>query len=200
MTVNTYSLSEGAFNAHMLSGVMTDTPQPGETADAAETRCAAIVEVFQTFDAANPMETLIACHCISLRYMLAAAMRDAGAVDMEPLLRMRMRASAMAIGKNLHFWLGKFDSLHARNEARPLVAQQRDGEPQMAAAPAMPDPVAVQPPPVQQDQRRPKPVQPPRPSIPLVPPANSPETSGAAALLLPVVAVILMRLWFRHRG
>src|SRR5450631_3442706 len=100
MTVNTYSLSEGAFNAHMLSGVMTDTPQPGETADAAETRCAAIVEVFQTFDAANPMETLIACHCISLRYMLAAAMRDAGAVDMEPVLRMRMRASAMAIGKN----------------------------------------------------------------------------------------------------
>ena len=118
MEPNNLMLSQDAFNAYMLRGVMGANGQPGEPAQDAQTRWAAIVEIFRTFEAANPMEAMIACHCISLRFMLDAAMRDAGAPDLDPAMAIRLRASVLAVGKSLHLWMTEFASLDARNEAR----------------------------------------------------------------------------------
>jgi hypothetical protein len=79
-----FILSQDAYNAHMLGGVMDATVSPGETETAARDRCAAIVEMFRTFAAANAMESMIACHCITLQFVPTAAMRDAGNVNLDP--------------------------------------------------------------------------------------------------------------------
>jgi hypothetical protein len=129
----------------MLRGVMDATGQPGETAQDAQTRCAAIVEIFRTFEAANPMESMIASHCVSLRLLLDVAMRDANAPDQEPAMLIRLRASAMAIGKSLHLWLANFAGLHARNEARAGEGRPHTDEPSRVATPAKPQPAARQP-------------------------------------------------------
>lgn len=123
MQPNHLTIAQDAYNAHLLLGVMEATAPSGETEAEAETRCAVIVEMFRIFDAANAMESWIACHCIGLRFMLAAAMRDAFANEMDPAQLVRMRGSAVALSKNLHLWLKEFHKLHAQNEARLLSAQ-----------------------------------------------------------------------------
>jgi hypothetical protein len=146
MDPNSLMLSQDEFNAHALRGVMGATGQPGETAPDAQTRCAAIVAIFRTFEAANPMEAMIACHCISLRFMLAAAMHDAGAPDLAPAMLIRMRASVLAIGKSLHLWMAEFAGLHARNEARAAEAEHAVSQPGPEAMPAKPQSAGKLPP------------------------------------------------------
>ena len=164
MDPNRLTLAQNEFNAHLLRGVMDATGQPGETAQDAQTRCAAIVEMFRTFEAANPIEAMIACHCISLRFMFEAAMRDANAADLAPAMQIRLRASAMAVGKSLDLWMRNFASLHARNEAR-TVEGQRTSQPEAVARPAKPQPASVQPRPLRSEQPPPdamqKPASPP---------------------------------------
>jgi hypothetical protein len=147
MDPNRLTLAQDEFNAHMLRGVMEATGQPGETAEDTQTRCAAIVDIFRTFEAANPMEAMIASHCISLRFLLDVAMRDANAPDQEPAMLIRLRASAMAIGKSLHLWMANFAGLHARNEARAGEARPHN-EPAEPVTSAKPQPAATQPAPV----------------------------------------------------
>jgi hypothetical protein len=137
-----YSLSPDAYNAYVLKGVMEATVPPGETAAEAETRSAAIVEMFRTFEAADAMESAIACHCITLRFMLNAAMRDAGNVTLEPALVNRNRSIATAISKNLHLWISKYETIHARNESRAAEASQREAPPPPRAETAKPEPVS----------------------------------------------------------
>lgn len=177
MDPNCLTLTQDAFNAHMLRGVMDATGQPGETAQDAQMRCAAIVEIFRTFESANPMEGMIACQCISLRFLLDAAMRDAGAVDLDPALRIRLRASAMAISKNLHVWMGTFTSLHARNEARAAEATQRAGQPEVAARPAKPQPAVTRPAPMEREQSRAMAALVTKPMQPFVVPMAGPDQS-----------------------
>ena len=143
MDPNRLTLAQDEFNAHMLRGVMDATGQPGETAHDTQTRGAAIVEVFRTFEAANPMEAMIASHCISLRFLLDVAMRDANAPDQEPAMLIRLRASAMGISKTLHLWMANFAGLHARNEARAGEARPHTNEPAKLATPAKPQPAPV---------------------------------------------------------
>jgi hypothetical protein len=169
MDPNRLTLAHHEFNAHVLRGVMDATGQPGETAQDAQTRCAAIVEIFRTFEAANPIEAMIACHCILLRFMFEAAMRDANAADQEPAMLIRLRASAMAAGKSLDLWMRNFASLHARNEARAVEAQ-RTGQPAGVATEAKPQPTPtpVQPRPAQSAQPPAVAGQPVEPASPLV--------------------------------
>jgi hypothetical protein len=184
MDPNRLTLAEDEFNAHVLRGVMGATGQPGETAQDAQTRCAAIVEMFRTFEAANPIEAMIACHCISLRFMFEAAMRDANAADPEPAMLIRLRASATAVGKNLDLWMRNFASLHARNEARAVEAQ-RTNRPDGVATPARPQPASVQPRPVESEQSRPVAGQPVKPASPLVAPMASHVQSALGLADLP---------------
>jgi hypothetical protein len=180
MDPNRFTLSQDDHNAHLLAGVMDATSTPGETAAAARTRRAGIVRMFRTFDPANSVEAMIACHCISLQFVLAAAMRDAGNVDMDPIMLTRMRASAMAISKNPHIWLMKFESLHTRNEARAAEARQRAGLPAATVAPPQPEPVPARLP---LEQPRPMAAQPPQPMLPPAQPgAAAPPMPGPAPL------------------
>lgn len=168
MDPNRLMLTQDEFNAHMLRGVMADTGQPGETAPDAQTRCAAIVEIFRTFEAANPMEAWIACHCISLRFMLDAAMRDAGVADLDPALVIRLRASAMAISKNLHLWMSKIASLQARHEARAAEARQPAEQGDTIAPPAAPQTPAMRHKPARSEPPRPIAAQPVNAAPPFV--------------------------------
>jgi len=124
MNPENYTLSPEALNAHLLGDVMEATRPPGETAANAHSRCAAIVETFRAYEVANAVEAMIACHCITLQFVLNAAMRDANNVNMDPAQLTKTRASAMSISKTLHLWLSKFESVHTRNEAR--AAEARD--------------------------------------------------------------------------
>jgi hypothetical protein len=183
MDPNRLTLGQDEFNAHMLRGVMGATCQPGETAQDGQTRCAAIVEIFRTFEAANPLEAMIACHCISVRFLLEAAMRDANAADLGPAMLIRMRASAMAISRSLHLWLANFAKTHARNEARVAEArQQRPTQPDTVATPEKPRAAAMQQPPARPEQPRPIAA---KPTPPFVAPAAGLDQLAPPALRLP---------------
>ena len=125
---------------------MEATKSATESAVEARTRSAAIVEMFRSFEAANPVESMIACHCITLQFMLNAAMRDAGATNLDPVMSMRIRASAISISKTLHLWISKFESVHARNETRAAEARKPAALPAVTAAPPKPAPDAAKPP------------------------------------------------------
>ncbi|HEX3996751.1 MAG TPA: hypothetical protein VHX39_36740, partial [Acetobacteraceae bacterium] len=167
MEPNHLTLGQDEFNAHMLRGVMDATGQPGETAQYAQMRCATIVEIFRTFEAANPMESMIACHCISLHFLLESALRDANAPNLRLELSMRLRASVMAIRKSLHLCMADFASLHARNKARATEVLQRANQPDTVATPAKPQPAAVQQPVARPEQPRPVAAKPTLPVAPL---------------------------------
>lgn len=182
MNPSTFALSQDELNAHMLGGVMDATSPPGETAADARTRCAVIVEMFRTFEAANAMESMIACHCVALQFVLSAAMRDAGNTNMDPGQLTRTRASAMAISKTLHLWLSKYESIRTRNETRAAEARQPAGLP---ATPTIPDPGAEKRPPARQDQPPAMIPQPAKAPPPLVPPLPGSVPPGAAVLRMP---------------
>jgi hypothetical protein len=118
MEPDSLSLSQDEFNAHMLGTVMQTTTVPGETAAEARMRGAAIVEMFRAFDPANAMESMLACHCISLQFVLSAAMSDAANINLDPVMLSRARGSAMALSKTLHMWVSSYQKMHKRNEPR----------------------------------------------------------------------------------
>jgi len=202
MTQPGFSLSQDAYNAYMLRSVMDATAVSGETAEGTMLRSAAIVEMFRSFEPANAIESMVACHCICLRFMLDSAMRDAGNQELNPALLTRMRGMANSISKNLHLWMAKFDSLHTRNETRAEEARQgaardgaaRDGAVRGAApraeATAKPPQGHPPAPPLQREQPRPMtPVPPQGPSLAprAVPQASAvlpPESATLASLTL----------------
>jgi hypothetical protein len=155
--MSTFTLSPDAFNAHMVGGVITATRTPGESVADGQTRAAAIVEMFRAFDPADAMESMIACHCITLQFLLNAAMRDAGNISLDPVVLARMRASAMSISKTLLQWVSKYERLHARNEAREAETRKQE-------ATSKPEPVT-----------------------PKVPPANVPLAKVPPAIVPPTV-------------
>jgi hypothetical protein len=186
MDPNRLTLAQDEFNAHVLRGVMDASGHPGETAQDGQTRCAAIVEIFRIFEAANPVEAMLACHCISLRFMFEAAMRDANAADLQPAMLIRLRASAMAVGKSLDLCMRNFASLHARNEARAVEARQHAGQPANVAKPATSQPASLVPVPVQPEQPCPVAAPPVKPAAQLVAaPMASPDQSTFGAADLP---------------
>ena len=177
MEPNDFCLSQDRFNAGQLAVVMETTRPAEETGDAARTRCASIVEIFRTFEAANAMESMIACHCITLQFVVNAAMRDAGDVTLDPALLIRMRASAMALSKTLHLWMKQFDVLHARNELR--AAEARPPVERVAVAAPIARPAREQPRPVAA-----RPVLPPDAAM-----RRMPEGPGLPGRALPAVAM-----------
>lgn len=132
------SLSQDAYDAHLLATVMDTTAPPSETPDDARARCAVIVEMFHGFEPNGAMESMIACHCVTLQFVLNAAMRDAGNTNLDPVMLTKIRASAMAISKTLHLWVSKYERIHARNEARATEALKLAGQQTAATEPEPP--------------------------------------------------------------
>jgi hypothetical protein len=169
MEPDSLSLSQDEFNAHMLGTVMRTTTVPGETGGEARMRCAAIVEMFRAFDPANAMESMMACHCISMQFMLSASMRDAANINLDPVMLIRARASAMAISKTLHMWVSTFQTTHKRNETRAAEAARSATTATVATPPPALNAAPLEP--------RPRAVQAAMPDIPAVSPGVSPAVS-----------------------
>jgi hypothetical protein len=160
MDAAAFAFSQDACDATLLLGVMDATTPPGETEPATRARRAMIVAMFRTFEATDAMESMIACHCITLQFVLNGAMRDAGNMNLDPALLNRTRATAMSISKALHLWMTKYEQLHARNEARAAEQAKPAARPDrpVALEPAAP---AVAPAPVKPPQARPDQPSPP---------------------------------------
>ena len=161
------TLSFDAYNAQLLRGVIRATMPSGEEAAETHARAATIIAMFKGFEPREAMESMIACHCIALQFALLAAMRDvsaaAGAPD--PRTQTRMWATGVSLSKTLHLWLGKYEAVQARNEARGAEAAQ-------TAPPAR----TVSPPPT---AARPPVTKAPTPEAPVT---KVPETSAPRAL------------------
>jgi hypothetical protein len=111
-------------NAYLLEGVVDATTSPNEIEAAARSRRDAIVAMLRAFDPADAMEAMIACHCVTLQFLLNAAMRDAANINLEPATLARARAGAMSISRTLHQWVTKFETVKTRNEARATEARE----------------------------------------------------------------------------
>jgi hypothetical protein len=129
-------------NAYLLDGVVEATAPPNETAVAARTRADAIVEMIRAFDPRDAMETMIACHCVMLQFLLNAAMRAACDVRVAPAVLTKNRAAATSISRTLHQWVTKFEKVRKRNEAS--AAAVREGARSPAALVSAAPPAAVE--------------------------------------------------------
>jgi hypothetical protein len=151
---------------YLLRRVLDATTPADETETDASTRCGTILEMFRDFGPVNALQAMIACHCISLEFVLNAAMRDACDLRLEPRLMLRARAGGNSLSRGLGQWLTKYEKLKARDEKRAAEAVETQ----------TPAPEETLPPkPVQTKPEQPKPA--PRPIR--VPPAEMPmpETS-----------------------
>jgi hypothetical protein len=129
--------------AYLLNEIVEATPPPQETAADARSRGDAIVEMVCAFDPRDAMETMIACHCVMLRFLLNAAMRDASNVNLEPAVMIKARSGAISISRTLHQWTTQFGRARKRNEAH--VAETREVT-EKPAATAAPEPTRMQSP------------------------------------------------------
>jgi len=160
MNLDTVPLSQDVCGDYLLGAVMEATTPLGETAAARHGRHATITGMFRTFEPANAVEAMIACHCITLQFVLNAAMRDAGDVSMDPVMLTRMRASAMTISKTLALWISKYRMMHDRDETRAPTAPKNAVQ-TPAAPPSMKPPAETVPPPPLPIQPRPIATEPP---------------------------------------
>ena len=104
-------------SAYLLNGVVEATAPPNETAADARSRGDAIIEMVRAFDPRDAMETMIACHCVMLQYLLNSAVLDAGNVNLEAAVLIKARAGAVSISRTLHQWVTKIEKVKKRNEA-----------------------------------------------------------------------------------
>ena len=116
-------ISPEAYNAWQVRRVIDTTAQAGETAAEAQTRSAVIIEMFKCLAPGDPVESMIACHCVELRFMSQAAMRDANDPALDPKTLKAMRASAMSISGKLQSWITKLKAMQVQNEKRAVEKQ-----------------------------------------------------------------------------
>ena len=115
-------------NAYLLDGVVDATTPPNETEAAAAVRADAIMEMVCAFDPRDAMETMIACHCVMLQFLLNSAMRAACDVQLAPAVLAKNRAAATSTSRTLHQWVTKFEKVRKRNE---VSAAAVGGKPRM---------------------------------------------------------------------
>ena len=128
-------------SAYLLNGVVEATAPPNETEADARSRGDAIVEMVCAFDPRDAMETMIACHCVMLQFLLNAAMRDASNIALEPAVMIKARAGAISISRTLHQWVTKLEKIKKRNEAHAAEVRQAAQTPAASVAAAEPAPV-----------------------------------------------------------
>jgi hypothetical protein len=103
-------------SAYLLNQVVEATTPPNETEAAARSRAEAIVEMVRAFDPRAGMESMIACQCVMLQFLLNVAMRAASDINLEPRILAKSSAHVMAISRTLRQWVAHFDKVRKRNE------------------------------------------------------------------------------------
>jgi hypothetical protein len=157
MNLSALPLPADPSQAYLLRRVLESTTPAEESETDATARCGTILETFDMFAPANALQAMIACHCITLDFVLSAAMRDACDIRLEPRLMLRARSGGQSISRGLHQWVSKFEKLKAKDEKRAAEAPPPD----TTARAATPAPVPAAPPvrtkPRQPEQSPPKP-------------------------------------------
>jgi len=179
MNLSTLALPADPAQTFFLRRVLNATTPAEETETDATTRCGTILEMFHGFGPVNALQAMIACHCISLEFVLNAAMRDACDLRLEPRLMLRARAGGNSLSRGLGQWMAKYEKLKARDEKRAAEAAETP------APVLMPDP--EQTPPPKAVQTKPAPPKPaPRPIG--VPPAEMPMPKNPPAFHVELTA------------
>ena len=192
------TLSFETYNAHLVRGVIEATAPPNETVADARMRAGAIIVMFKDFDPVTALESMIACQCIALRFMLMAATRDVSLAIVDVKTQIRMRSSAVAISRALEGWMARFQATQRHNGTRAAeAARKEDASMRVQAEAGRPAPVLS--PPVSPETARPrafragsvpaapvpsKPVRPESPWSASTPPgsvASTPVAPGPAA-------------------
>jgi hypothetical protein len=144
-------------SAYLLAQAIAATTPPGETEADARSRADAIAGMLRAYAPGDMLETMLACQCIMMQFVAAAAMRDASNPRQEAATLAKARAGAITASRVLHQWVTKFENERKRNELRaaqvakanaakadvaktPAVAQ-----PTMPASPEAPEPPQVAP-------------------------------------------------------
>ena len=175
------TLSFEAYNAHLVRGVIEATMPPRETAADTRLRAGTIIEMFKGFAPATALDSMIACQCIALQFVLMAAMRDLTVLDVDVKTQLRMRSTTVSLSRTLQRWIaqgkGQGKEAKAGNEARMNEAVQARAAAVARRTVQTPAPAPAQTlAPAQAAQPRPVPA-PPRPPHP----AASPFTHAARA-------------------
>jgi len=127
---------------------------------------------------------MIACHCITLEFVLSAAMRDAGDLRLDPKLRLRARAGGLSLSRGLGQWLSKYEKLKARDEKQaaetqteaPILAPDQPSPAKPVEAKREPPPAKVRP------TQIPLPIRAHRIAPPVIPNALASSVSRVAML------------------
>jgi hypothetical protein len=114
--------------------VVEGSAPPNENVAAAQSRGDAIVEMVRAFDPRDSMETMFACHCVMLQFLLHNAMCDASNTRLEPAVLAKTRAGAISVSRTLHQWVTKFEKVRKRNEVHAAEAAQIQSAPVATAA------------------------------------------------------------------
>ncbi len=175
-------------SAYLLNGVVEATAPPNETEADARTRGDAIVEMVCAFDPRDAMETMIACHCVMLQFLLNAAMRDASNVNLEPAVMIKARAAAMSISRTLHQWVTKFEKIKKRNEAGAAETREAAASVAAAAPAAVKSPAQKSPNSLVTPPRQPVPSPADRPAIHVPVPNGRAAAEAAPPGTLPAAA------------
>jgi hypothetical protein len=123
---------------YLLNDVFEATTPPNEAAADAQSRADAIVAMFRAYDPGDGMEAMLACQCITLQFLLKAAMRDANNTSQEPAAQTKARAGAISASRTLHQWVTKFENARKRNELRAAEAAKTQAATQQAGDPPAP--------------------------------------------------------------
>ena len=134
------ALTPTARDAHLLRRVVEATTPPNEDPVDASLRAGTIRAMFEDMAPSGALEATVACHCIALQCVAMAALRDLAALTGD---QNRARASANALSKTLHLWLGKYETIKARaaktrEDARPSQPAAQVAAPVVAPKPATP--------------------------------------------------------------
>ena len=116
------TLTPEQYNAHVVGDVIASTTPATEAPDAARSRAGAIVEMFKGFEPATALESMLACHCISLRYVLMGAVRAALAGGGDARLLLRQQAMIASLTRTAILAEAHFEKVRARGEARAAEA------------------------------------------------------------------------------
>lgn len=133
-------------SAYLLDQAIAATTPPGETEADARTRAEAIAEMLRAYAPSDMLETMMACQCIMMQFVAAAAMRNASNPRQEPATLAKARAGAITASRVLHQWVTKFENQRKRNELRAAqlakanAAKAEAPKAETAAQPALPAP------------------------------------------------------------
>ena len=130
------ALSFEACNAYLVREAIEATAPPNETAPDARLRAATILGMFKGFEPVTALDSMIACQCVTLRFVLMAALRDLAVLSVDERTQARMRSTAAALSRTLHQWVAQGKSVRAGREkaGRALADSMARGEGHAAEA------------------------------------------------------------------